>query len=372
VDAGRAGLLAAALATLVSACAGGDAGGAALPVVRRRGDIVYGADDRTEYFALADASARALISGAMVALVSNQVLRSTGGDLARAPTWGDVDGLCPGEPFADEPAAAFCSGVLVDWDLVLTAGHCARLLAINDFEAVFDYYYDDSQRLAVRAGDSFPIAAIVAEALDTSGSAPRLDYAWLRLARPASPPRQPVSVHVAPPSLAKGAPVIAVGAGGGAPLKWDAGGHVQDPGAAWLDFFVVDADDSAGSSGGGAFDHELSLLGITARGGTDFVTTPDGCQTTFRAPDSSGAAEEFTCAFRAVAGLCAAAPQASSLCRAGCDEPCQALPAPVAGPDDGGCTLAGTGGGGAAGVTVTLAALALVLVRRRRLRSDRQ
>ena len=357
----------AALAALSSACSGTQE-----PTAQTRGPIVYGNDDRVDAFDLPDARARALISGAMVALVPSQVIRATGGDLGRATTWGDADMLCPGEPFADQPSAAFCSGVLVDWDLVLTADHCTRVYALEDFEAVFDYDYVESGKLG--AIEAVPIAAIVAEELDPEGSVPRLDYALLRLARPVQPPRQPAALYAVPPPLQVGDPVISVGTPGGVPMKWDAGGHIRDDGAAVLDYFTADADNSGGSSGGGAFDEALVLEGITARGGTDFVVTPSGCFTTVREPDGTLAEEQFTYAFRAVAGLCNSDPSASSLCRAECGSPCQALP-PPAEPAGGGCALSGGRTGHAGGDPgpsgPTYGAVALLLAWRGRKRRAR-
>ena len=105
-----------ALAALGSACVAGPT-----PVTTREGAIVYGTDDRVELFEVPDPQAQAVIAGAAVALVPNDVIHSTDGVLARATTWGDADQLCDGEPFAGQPSAAFCSGVLVDWDLVLPA-----------------------------------------------------------------------------------------------------------------------------------------------------------------------------------------------------------------------------------------------------------
>ena len=309
----------------------------------RQGEIVYGADDRVDYFELADERARALVAASVVALVPNEVIQSTGGVLARAPTWADGADLCAGEPFADQPAAAFCSGVLVDWDLVLTAGHCTRLLAIQDFKVVFGYYFAEPGRLAATANDIVPIAEIVAERLDPEGTEPRLDYAWLRLEQPVRAPRQPAFVHVAPPALELGDPVISVGAPGGVPLKWDAGGHVQDTRAQWSDYFTVDADNSGGSSGGGAFDQQLSVLGVVSRGGTDFFTTAAGCNSTFREADTAKAAEQFTYAFRAVSALCGSPGRTRSICRPDCGSPCQALPAVEQ--SEGGCAVAGGGSG---------------------------
>src|SRR5262249_38343194 len=143
---------------------------------------------------VSDPRTRGIISGSMIALVSDDMIGATGGDLSRASSWGDLQELCPGEPFADQPAAAFCSGVLVDWDLVLTAGHCARAFAVDKFRAVFDYSHAEPGHLA--GGKEAPggFAAIVSEAPDPAGSEPRLDFAWLRLEKPMTPPRQPVSL----------------------------------------------------------------------------------------------------------------------------------------------------------------------------------
>ena len=123
------------------------------------------------------------------------------------------------------------------------------------------------------------------------------------------------------------------------PAKWDAGGRVQDARAESLDSFTADVDNSAGSSGGGVFDSQLALLGITARGGFDYyVKTLEGCRTTVREANAASTAEQIGHAFRAVAGLCAEGPTVSSLCRSDCGSPCQALPRPPDSPE-GGCAL---------------------------------
>jgi hypothetical protein len=298
--------------------------------------IVYGADDRIEYYE-APPNEQSLASAATVALVPN----SYGPPLVTmAPELGPALGLCPGEPFANQPAAAFCSGVLIDQDIVLTAGHCVRLFALTDFSVVFGYYYAAPGHLASTDADVYEPVEILAEALDPEGATPRLDYALLRIHPPVAPPHAPARVYVRPSPLALGDPLLFIGAGGGVPLKLDSGGRVQDPRAAEGDYFLADTDTSAGASGGGAFDERSALVGILARGGTDYAPTSAGCLATVHVANGSSAQEAFTYAGRAVQALCAQQPSASSLCRSDCGDPCEATSSRDS-PRSGGCSVLG-------------------------------
>jgi hypothetical protein len=99
-----------------------------------RSTLVYGVDGRSEYFERAEPAVRERLALSSVALVPNLWLDGASGELtAAAPTSRELDGVCPDERFGDQPSIAFCTGVLVDWDLVLTAGHCVRVLALDDF-----------------------------------------------------------------------------------------------------------------------------------------------------------------------------------------------------------------------------------------------
>jgi len=344
-------------------------GCAAGPGVETRSDrIVYDADDRRDYFDVADEQVRRLLAASAVALVPKDFLDQEGCGLSKAvPTFGVQDALCPGERFADQPAAAFCSGVLVDWDLVLTAGHCTRLLALGEFVAVMGYYAPAPGELAVAPGDISGVAEIVASRNDPVGVEPRLDYAWLRLDRRASPLREPIPVRVRPPALAVGDAITSISAVGGTPMKVAGQAQVRDARAQPADYFVADTDTSHGSSGGGAFDDALSLVGVLARGGTDLTGTPDGCYTTY-VSDGAAAEEHFTYAHQAVAGLCAE-PTASSLCRVDCADPCSVLPRPP--DDDGGCALAGRAGADGLAPALALVAGWLQARARRRKRASR-
>jgi len=309
------------------------------PTTSQSAALIYGSDDRVEYFEVSGTEQQARMASAMVALIPKTFIEGTGStiSLSAAPTWGAAAGLCPGTRFADQPAAALCTGVLVDQDLVLTADHCVRVLPLADLTVAFGYYYRDVGMLAI---DTVDITSIVAEELDGEGTTPRLDYAWLRLRAPAPASHLPAPIKTLGASIEVGSAIVSIGAGGGIPLKLDSGGRIRDARPDVGDYFVADTDTFGGGSGGGAFDPQMNLLGILARGGTDFVATDAGCNAVVQQPDGSTADEQFTYASRAVEGLCAKDPAASSLCRADCGNPCQAtMPSPPA--SDGGCSIGG-------------------------------
>jgi hypothetical protein len=285
--------------------------------------VVYEADDRQEFFELSDPGLRAVIEQSTVALIPRDRMTASGG-IESALSLGDAADLCPGEPYADQPALALCTGVLVDFDLVLTAGHCVRALPIDELYVVFDYFYAEPGKLAVHGGSVFEPLQIVAERLSRPEDPVRFDYAWLRLAQAMPYPRQPLGIRVRPAEA--GEPLTAVGAALSVPLKADAGGRVQQARADSRDYFVANTDTSGGASGGPALDADLALLGNLARGEADLERTDAGCFRMRRIDEGAAALEQFTYASRALEELCLTDPGASSLCRSDCGSVCTALP----------------------------------------------
>jgi hypothetical protein len=347
-------LMAAAVATALGGGLGCGEPAGDLQVERQASPVIYGADDRREWYQLHSEPARAQIAQAMVALIPLEWLRpSPHGPRLVAPPAGQRERLCPGERFAEQPAAAFCSGVLVDWDLVLTAGHCAQVAAPDRYAVVFGYHYAAPGELAdleVRR-----VVEIVGEAVDGPDVQPRLDYAWLRLDRPVAPPRLPAPVVGPSVALAINEPLMVVGASDGLPLKVDRGARVRDARSGAADYFVADSDTSHGSSGGGAFDGQSRVRGILARGQPDLVQTEQGCNADAHQSGIADGGEQFTHAYRAVERLCQVRPEASSLCRPACGDPCEALPRPA---PVGGCAYPPGRPGAAMSITFPLLVLA--------------
>jgi len=235
-----------------------------------RAAIVVGQDDRKQLYeagpALHDAA-----RGSAVAIFYKQHLGLSRAPTAqiRALTASAALGLCPEARFSSEPSAALCSGVLIDDDLVATAGHCLGEtiddgeLACKQLRLAFGYWYDGAQApLSVAAGDVFECKRVVLLERDAG------DFAVVQLDRPVTAPRKPAPLATRAPSFTTELGAASYGAG--LPLKLQDAVHVLD----LLDdgpSFVSDVDSFSGSSGGPLFDESGQVFGLVTQGEADWA-----------------------------------------------------------------------------------------------------
>lgn len=232
-------------------------------------------------------------------LTSSLTLTETTASLNASPTLSDLWQLCPGEPFEEQPTAAFCSGTLIAPDLVLTAEHCVpNKRSCEALSVVFDYRYTSAGVLApLERADVYACDRILAT--DATG-----DYTLIRLDR-AVTGRTPAQPRFTDPNTCLGVSaaqeerVWAAGFPSGVPLKLDLG-DVEDSlpvGVAVVDdsvtnrqFFRARFDLFAGMDGGGVFrrvpvldgddpdgNEEFELVGFLSAGRADYARTTDGC-----------------------------------------------------------------------------------------------
>jgi V8-like Glu-specific endopeptidase len=314
-DGGRQGLLGLALLlTLASACGAPES---APEVAVRAEAVVYGGDDRQDYFAHPDAAMRALGASSSAALVDGRLLEAMPDGRVRVPLepFGELYGLCEGERFAEQPSLAHCSGTLVAEDLVLTSAHCLDVVPCAQLGLVFGFLYEDAGELAeLTDADVYACSEVVTQArTDARGRA--VDHAWIRLDRPVASHLRPAAVFSGDAPLERGQALTVIGFSAGLPMKIDSGAQVVDGRDGALDFFRATSDTFHGSSGSGVFDGEGRLRGVLARGAEDWLRAGDGCMTARSdSNDVIDQREEATYVARALDGLCESSAGDAGLC----------------------------------------------------------
>lgn len=274
---------------------------------------IYGDDSRTDLYALPeDLPLGDIARQSVVALIPSDLMDVTDPNdvVVFGPTLGEVEALCAGEPFAQQPAIGFCSGVLIDSDLVLTAGHCMDegLCSVTRF--VFDYYFSSPGELAsISREDVYGCRQIVARELSANSNPNQPpafpDYAIVQLDRPVSSRRRPLDVT--DNRLGRGASVRMIGYPSGLPAKVDLGGQVIAPRSSRRDYFSATVDAFGGSSGSPVFDDSDALIGLLIAGQEDYTLNAEAnCQVnaTYNQTDTTGEFVQY--ATVAIDGLCAA------------------------------------------------------------------
>jgi len=293
--------------------------------------VVYGDDDRVEVFNHPDTDLRRIAEESIVALIPEFRI-SEDPDLDGiyelfTESLKDQRGLCADEQFGNQPTAASCSGVLIDDDLVLTAGHCidARM-PCDAYAYVFNYHLDDPTHLAeIRDEDVYSCARVVSQGSPV-GSDYTPDFAIVQLDRPVEGAHARASIRPATP-LDEQESLAMIGFGSGLPAKIDSGGTVADARADHLDFFVSNVDAFQGHSGSATFDSENRLAGILIGGLTPDYVTLDGesCERV-AIYENSDAAEVVHNVAPIVAALCDDGWDAEELCG---PEACEGQPCGV-------------------------------------------
>jgi hypothetical protein len=284
--------------------------GAGEPVGTEKSPVVYGTDNRMDVYAHPNAALRALAEQATVALMNPSAFNATNPSNVtfNASTLQSSYNLCSTERFLSDPTPAFCSGTLIDDDLVLTAGHCiTSATACANTRFVFKFYRTAANVLqTVTTADIFSCTSIVARQQATVNGR-NLDYAIVRLDRPATPRFTPAPIRAGNSAMPVGANVAVIGSGSGIPFKIDAGGSVRDARSATLDYFIASTDTFGGNSGSGVYETSgYTVAGILVRGETDYVTN-GSCSIVNVCSETGCRGEDITYVRPAVDAYCAVA-----------------------------------------------------------------
>lgn len=273
--------------------------------------VVYGQDDRQDLYAYQGDSQwveRARVSSAAMIHVDDIRIMPDGAVQLLAPTLQEYAELCSDQRFLNQPTAAFCSGTLIDDDLVLTAGHCVESQEVcSATRFVFNYAMADEANLTPIVEDDVFSCEEVVVAQATSA-----DYAVIRLDRAATPRFVSAPVRGDGGAVPVDSRLVVIGCPTGLPTKIDDGGFVRDARGSELDYFVATTDSFHGSSGSGVYDQDgRELVGVFVRGETDYVRTAGDCFVVNECAEDDCRGQDSTYVHRAIEALCRVEPAAA-------------------------------------------------------------
>ncbi|MFT4705877.1 MAG: hypothetical protein ACI81R_003592 [Bradymonadia bacterium] len=278
--------------------------------------VVYGDDNRLDYYAHPDEGFRDLTRNTTVAMMDSGSLdRSDPNDIRIVGnTLAQAYGLCDDQLFRDNPTAAGCSGTLIDDNLVLTAGHCISDRNCSSKLWVFDYFYvEDGLLETIDTDDVYSCSRIVAQS--NAGGRGGADYAIVELDRPVVG-REPAVFNFERWPVEDGEPALMIGFGSGIPAKLDDGGIVLDRNETQTqNSFRASVDAFGGNSGSGVFNDQFEVVGILVAGETDYEFS-GGCTRVVELSETGGSqgGEQVTYAILAVDELCADGYPSGRLC----------------------------------------------------------
>lgn len=231
---------------------------------------LFGADDRVEWYAHPDPMWQDVAARSIGGWIPDERVDLSDPTDVLIGSRGShrmVHDLCAGEAFEDQPVSVSCTGVIIDDDLVATAGHCFdQATDCQDRKFVVGWYYTAADTFRTLTQDNvYSCREVLVQDVD---SVTGFDHAIVRLDRPIARGLRPVPVRYTVEDIPLDTPVVLPSHGAGLPLKIDSGGRV----VAWNpQFFETTADTFGGASGAGVFDATGTVLGLHVRGPTDYI-----------------------------------------------------------------------------------------------------
>ncbi|MBC7427843.1 MAG: trypsin-like peptidase domain-containing protein, partial [Bacteriovorax sp.] len=145
--------------------------------------VIYGEDDRMDIFESNDNLMKDIALSTAAQILNKNISDENGVFTVKSETLAE-SGICSSERFANQPAAANCSGFLVAPDVLVTAGHCINSdMDCQGHAWVFDFANTTSEKKSFTFNkDQVYHCTKIIERKKESGQG--ADYSVLKLDRP--------------------------------------------------------------------------------------------------------------------------------------------------------------------------------------------
>jgi V8-like Glu-specific endopeptidase len=252
--------------------------------------VIYGEDDRLDIFESNDNLMKEIALSTAAQILNRNLSEVDGVFTIKAGTLTD-SGMCKSERFANQPAAANCSGFLVAPDVLVTAGHCINVESDCQNHAwVFDFANttEEQKSFTFNKDQVYHCSKIIERKKDQITMA---DYSVLKLDRPVVG-RAPLKFRTEG-KTADDAVFTVIGYPSGLPAKITAAADMRNNKNPI--FFVTNSDTYGGNSGSAVVDARTGIVeGILVRGDTDYANTDAGCLASVHRPEDGGRGEDVT------------------------------------------------------------------------------
>ncbi|MFA6238451.1 MAG: serine protease [Bacteriovorax sp.] len=254
--------------------------------------VIYGTDDRMDVFESSDSLMKELSRSTAAQILSSNLVQDGDTFTIKAKTLQE-DGICSSERFANQLAAANCSGFLISADTLVTAGHCIN--TVNDCENhfwVFDFANTSEEKTAFSFNQDqvYHCTKIIAREKDSSTMN---DYAVLKLDRKVTGSRGPLKFRTSG-KPADDAVFTVIGHPTGLPAKITSGADMRDN--THPVYFRTNADTYGGNSGSAVVDSRTGIVeGILVRGDQDYMQSEtESCLVSVHREQNGGRGEDVT------------------------------------------------------------------------------
>jgi V8-like Glu-specific endopeptidase len=227
---------------------------------------IYGEDNRVDVYQSSNELLKEL-SYSTAAMIPHENLVTVADRVQiRGQLYKDMYRLCPEEKFRDQISAAYCSGTLIDKDIILTAGHCvSNSMDCPSNAWVFDFRAQSQiqKSVTVPSNSVYQCKRVIYYQVDLHSN---IDFAIIKLDRPVTD-RKAVNIRLGEKFNAKDKLAL-IGHPRGLPTKIAANGSLIENGEG---FIKTNLDAFSINSGSGVFNQTTGELeGILVSGLNDF------------------------------------------------------------------------------------------------------